>query len=103
MNNSTFLTTREWRIVHKLAKSLANYVDPNEFGKVVTYMQRAKDSKRLIELLDRLPRSNFVYSDQTSEYQSQIATAYRRYLESLDPERALLVAHWVFRLTKYYR
>ena len=97
------LTCEEWKICHEMARVLAEGTDRNEFGKVITYMRREQDPKKFLTLLYRLPRSRFIRSKKTQTYFENIYEACRGYLHGLDQERAVLIAHWAFRLLTYYQ
>lgn len=97
------LTPDEWRRADALARDLAKNVDRNEFGKVVAYLRRAKDTDKVLTLLRRLPNSAFIRSNQTRGYLERIAQAWDRHLKTVEGDRALLVANWAFRLMTYYQ
>jgi hypothetical protein len=97
------LTTDEWQRADALARELAKDVDRNEFAKVVTYMRRTEDQRKVAALLQRLPHSTFIRSNQTKSYLERIGRAWVRHLNGLKRERALLVASWAFRLMTYYQ
>lgn len=99
----TELTPDEWRRAEALARDLARDVDRNEFGKVVSYLQRTKDPKRTHLLLRRLPNSSFIRSGRTRGYLQRIGQAWAQHLQGLADERALLVAGWAFRLMTHYQ
>ncbi len=96
------LTADEWQRADALARDLSKNTDRNEFGKIVTYMRRVKDPKKVVLLLDRLPHAGFIHSRRTKSYLSHIRQSYARYLNNMPADRALLVANWAFRLTTYY-
>jgi hypothetical protein len=98
------LTAEEWRRADALAQELARDVDRNEFGKIVTYMRREKNPRKVAGLLQRLPRSSFIRSKRTRGYLERIGRAWHTsLLQGIKPERAVLVASWAFRLMTYYQ
>jgi hypothetical protein len=97
------LTRDEWRRADALARELARDVDRNEFGKIVTYMRRARDPRKVRLLLQRLPQSSFIRSNQTRGYLERIGNAWQHHLQGLPRQRAVLVASWAFRLMTYYQ
>ena len=99
------LTAEEWRRADALARELARDVDRNEFGKIVTYMRREKNPRKVAGLLQRLPHSSFIRSKQTRGYLERIARAWHTYLlkDNIETERAVLIASWAFRLMTYYQ
>lgn len=97
------LTREEWRRADALARELARDVDRNEFGKIVTYMRRERNPHKVRVLLERLPRSSFIRSNQTQKYLERIGDAWERHLQGLPRERAVLVASWAFRLMTYHQ
>lgn len=101
--NKNDLTAAEWQRVEALARDLAQDVDRNEFGKVVTYMRRSRSPRKTQLLLQRLPNSSFIRSNRTRKYLQRIAQAWGRHLQGLEQERAVLVASWAFRLMTYYQ
>lgn len=97
------LTREEWGRAEALARELARDVDRNEFGKILTYMRRERDPRKVRVLLARLPQSSFIRSNQTQKYLECIGKAWESHLEGLPRERAVLVANWAFRLMTYYQ
>jgi hypothetical protein len=97
------LTAEEWQRADALARELARDVDRNEFGKIVTYMRREQDPRKVQVLLQRLPRSAFIRSKQTQGYLERIGQAWTQHLKGLANDRAVLVASWAFRLMTYYQ
>ena len=97
------LTADEWQRADALARALARDVDRNEFGKIVTYMRRSQDPRKVRLLLQRLPRSAFIRSNQTRGYLERISKAWPQHLQGLPQKRAVLVASWAFRLMTYYQ
>lgn len=99
------LTAEEWERAHALARTLAQDVDRNEFGKIITYFRRAQDPSKMLTLLQRLPRSAFVRTNRTRGYLEKIAQAWQQYLppKRVEKERAVLIASWAFRLMTYYQ
>lgn len=101
--HETDLTPDEWQRAQALARSLAHDVDRNELGKIISYMRRERDPRKVHILLQRLPQSAFIRSNRTAKYLTRIASAWSEQLSDLAPRRAELVASWAFRLMTFYQ
>ncbi len=98
------LSRDEWKIAEALARELAPNVDRNELGKALAYFHRTRSKAKFLKLLERLPRSGYVRSNQTREYLHRIADACQRHLRPVtDDLHALAILGWSFRLLTNYQ
>jgi hypothetical protein len=103
-NAPVVLSREEWKIAEALARELAPNVDRNELGKVLAYFHRVRNKDKFFKLLERLPRSGYVRSNQTRDYLNRIADACQKHLRSVKDDRhALAVLGWSFRLMTHYQ
>jgi len=104
MNNEVNLTRQDWHKVETIARELAAAgVDRNEVGKVVAYLQRRHHRQNFMSLLDRLPHSNYIRSNQTRNYFERIRRVCRQHLQDItDDRQAVAILAWAFRLMTYY-
>ena len=92
------LSQADWTKAETIARELAKDVDRNELGKIVSYARRTRDTAKILELVEVLPKSGYVRSRRTRGYLQRIADVLSHQLAGLDGERALLVLAWAFRL-----
>jgi hypothetical protein len=97
------LSKRDWAKVDTVARELAQDVDRNELGKILSYAQRVRDTDRVLDLIERLPQSGYVRSGRTRGYLKRIAEVLHRELAGLEGEHALAVLAWSFRLLTTYQ
>ncbi len=97
------LSKSDWTKADTIARELALDVDRNELGKIVAYAHRTRDTQKILELVESLPRSGYVRSGRTRGYLERIATVLHRELSGLDSQRANIVLGWAFRLMTRYQ
>jgi hypothetical protein len=97
------LSRSDWAKAETIARELALDVDRNEFGKIVTYAHRTTDMKKVLALVESLPRSGYVRSGRTRGYLERIARVLQREIAGLEGERARAILSWAFRLMTAYQ
>ncbi len=101
----------QWAIAHDIAFELVDRgTDPNELGKVIAFMRRARDSDnakdRLMSLVQRMAdsRNALIRSQQTQRFYRNIKEACQQHLRGINEAEELLhILGWSLRLMRYYR
>lgn len=102
---------RQWNIAHNLAFDLVDRgTDPNELGKVITFLRQRKDDtaakNRLMSLVQRLASSQnaLIRSRQTQRFYRNIQEAIQKHLYDIENTSELLhILSWSLRLIRFYR
>ena len=102
---------KRWTIAHDIAFDLVDKnTDPNELGKVVTFVRRYQSNKeaknRLMLLVQRLANSQnaLIRSRRTQQFYQNIQEACQEHLRDInDTAEILLILSWSLRLMRYYR
>jgi hypothetical protein len=97
------MTERERKIADALARAMAPNVDANEVGKVLAFWRRWNDTKKVFDLVKRLPKSGQVRSGRTRGYYEAMSRYFDQYLRDVRPEAFGLILGWSFRLMRYYQ
>lgn len=98
------LTEKDWKTVDSIAQTLAGQgVDRNELGKAMSYLRQTRDKAKFLDLLTRLPDSDYIRSKRTKNYFKNIHRTLEYHLHSLDDARALAVVGWAFRMMTYQK
>lgn len=100
-------TPPEWVKIRTIARTLAPEVDRNEVGKIAAYVRKNKHSSTakqdLLELLAKLPLSNFIRTQKTKEYFGKINETCRQELQNVPDARIALIMCWAFRIMTHTR
>ena len=88
VNKTPEPTTDEWNKAEVIARALAEDVDRNELGKIVSYAHRVRDTSAVLDLVHRLPRSGYVRSGRTRGYLERIDQVLQHELSGLAGARA---------------
>ncbi|HLB48423.1 MAG TPA: hypothetical protein VJL59_15565 [Anaerolineales bacterium] len=98
------LSGQDWKTVDTMARDLARDVDRNELGKAVAYFRRTRSKGKFLELLKRLPSSDYIRrSNRTQQYFRRTEQACRQHLAAAGDEKALAIVTWAFRLMAFYQ
>ena len=101
---------KQWEIAHNIAFELVDQgTDPNEFGKVVSFIRRHQNNddakNHLLLMVQRLANSNnaLIRSRQTQRSYRNIQEACQKHLRNTSKTDELLcILGWSLRLMRYY-
>jgi hypothetical protein len=103
LKDQAMIKPTSWEKADRIARELARSTDRNELGKVTSFFQRVKSKDKFLTLLERLPDSGYVRSNQTRDYLTRIRDVCTRELDDVPAREARYILAWAFRRMTYYQ